>query len=92
VRQSGLSLKELGERTGVDHGRLSRFLRGQRTLTLPAAARVCAVLGLQLCSAGAAALTTNGPTTAAAPSARPTGAAEAAPKRFRGRLRKVRRE
>jgi transcriptional regulator with XRE-family HTH domain len=89
VRQSGLSLKELGERTGVDHGRLSRFLRGQRTLTLPAAASVCAVLGLQLCSAGAVALTTNGPATAAAPSARLTRAPEAAPKRSRGRLRRA---
>jgi transcriptional regulator with XRE-family HTH domain len=51
VRQSGLSLKELGKRCGVDHGRLSRFLRSERTLTLPAAASVCETLGLRLCGA-----------------------------------------
>src|SRR5262245_12854455 len=48
VRGSGLSLHELGRRTGVSEGQLSRFLRGQRTLTLPAAARVCSYLGLAL--------------------------------------------
>jgi hypothetical protein len=49
IRASGLSLNELGRRTGVSEGQLSRFLRGDRTLTLPAAARVCLFFGLELC-------------------------------------------
>jgi transcriptional regulator with XRE-family HTH domain len=49
IRECGLSLNELGRRTGVSEGQLSRFLRGHRTLTLPAAARVCLYFGLNLC-------------------------------------------
>jgi transcriptional regulator with XRE-family HTH domain len=49
IRESGLSLNEIGRRTGVSQGQLSRFLRGDRTLTLPAAARVCVYFGLELC-------------------------------------------
>jgi len=48
ISGSGLSLNELGRRTGVSEGQLSRFLRGDRTLTLPAAAKVCLYLGLEL--------------------------------------------
>jgi transcriptional regulator with XRE-family HTH domain len=51
IRECGLSLNELGRRTGVSQGQLSRFLRGDRTLTLPAAARVCRYFGLELCRA-----------------------------------------
>jgi transcriptional regulator with XRE-family HTH domain len=50
IRASGLSLNELGRRTRVSEGQLSRFLRGDRTLTLPAAARLCLYFGLELCS------------------------------------------
>jgi transcriptional regulator with XRE-family HTH domain len=50
IRDSKLSLNELGRRTGVSQGQLSRFMRGDRTLTLPAAARVCDYFGLELCS------------------------------------------
>ena len=50
IRASGLSLNELGRRTGVSEGQLSRFLRGDRTLTLPAAARLCLYFGLELCT------------------------------------------
>jgi transcriptional regulator with XRE-family HTH domain len=50
IRASGLSLNEIGRRTGVSQGQLSRFLRGDRTLTLPAAARVCVYFGLELCN------------------------------------------
>jgi transcriptional regulator with XRE-family HTH domain len=52
IRASGVSLNELGRRTGVSEGQLSRFLRGDRTLTLPAAARVCLYFGLELCPQG----------------------------------------
>jgi transcriptional regulator with XRE-family HTH domain len=48
VRESGRSLSELGRQAGLDHGRLSRFMRGERDLTLSAAARLCAVVGLCL--------------------------------------------
>jgi transcriptional regulator with XRE-family HTH domain len=49
IRDSGLSLNELGRRIGISQAQLSRFLRGDRTLTLPAAAKVCHYFGLELC-------------------------------------------
>ncbi len=49
IRTSGKSLNELGRQTGVSEGQLSRFLRGDRTLTLPAAAQLCLFFGLELC-------------------------------------------
>ncbi|MHC4067695.1 MAG: helix-turn-helix domain-containing protein [Planctomycetota bacterium] len=48
IADSGLTLTRLAELTGVDEGRLSRFVRGERTLTMPAADALCEVLGLQL--------------------------------------------
>jgi transcriptional regulator with XRE-family HTH domain len=48
VSGSGLSLSEIARRAGLSEGQLSRFMRSERTLTLPAAAKVCTVLGLQL--------------------------------------------
>lgn len=48
IRSCGVSLNELARQAGVNHGQLSRFVRGERTLTLPAASRVCQVLGLRL--------------------------------------------
>jgi transcriptional regulator with XRE-family HTH domain len=52
IRSSGLSLNELGRRASVSQAQLSRFLRGDRTLTLPAAARLCAYFGLELKQSG----------------------------------------
>ena len=46
IQASGLSLSELARRSGVDHSRLSRFVRGERDLTLDAVDRLCAVLGV----------------------------------------------
>jgi plasmid maintenance system antidote protein VapI len=46
----GLSLNQLAKATGVHQAQLSRFLRARRTLTLRAAAKLCAFLGLQLAS------------------------------------------
>ena len=54
VRRSGRSLNELGRVCGVDATRLSRFLRGQRTLILPAAERLCEALGYTLTKIGRA--------------------------------------
>ncbi len=48
VSGSGLSLSEIARRAGLSEGQMSRFMRAERTLTLPAAAKVCTVLGLQL--------------------------------------------
>ena len=48
VERSGLSLRELSRRSGVTHVQLSRFMRGQRSLTIRAAEKVGAALGLRL--------------------------------------------
>jgi hypothetical protein len=48
VRDSGRSLNQLSKESGVNVSRLSRFMRGERTLTLPAGLDLCAALGLQL--------------------------------------------
>jgi len=44
----GLSLNQLATATRVHKAQLSRFLRAERSLTLTAAAKVCAYLGLRL--------------------------------------------
>ncbi len=48
IAESGLSLNQLADKTGVDSGRLSRFMRGERDLTLEAAGLLCNALGLDL--------------------------------------------
>jgi hypothetical protein len=48
IRGSGMSLNSLSELTGVDDGQLSRFMRNERTFTLPVAAKLCTALGLEL--------------------------------------------
>jgi hypothetical protein len=50
----GLGVNELGRRTGVDPGQLSRFMTGKRVLNLSAAGRVCQALGLRLAQDGPA--------------------------------------
>jgi len=52
IRDGGRSLNRLAAETRVDSGRLSRFMRGERDLTVEAAGRVCAVLGLELVQRG----------------------------------------
>jgi carbon storage regulator len=44
------SLNKLSGACGIDRGRLSRFMRGERDLTLTAAAKLCEALDLQLMS------------------------------------------
>lgn len=51
IAEAGVSLNQLGREAGVDPAQLSRFVRGTRTLTLKAAAKVCARLGLRLTGA-----------------------------------------
>jgi hypothetical protein len=48
IRQSGRSLRDLARETDVGADRLSRFMRGQRKLTLPGVAKLCEVLGRKL--------------------------------------------
>src|SRR4051794_8753908 len=48
IRESGKSLSQLGKEARVTQPQLSRFLRGERTLTLPAAEKLCEALGLGL--------------------------------------------
>jgi transcriptional regulator with XRE-family HTH domain len=48
IKASELSLNQLGKQAGVEHSRLSRFLRGERDLTLDAAARLFEALGFKV--------------------------------------------
>jgi plasmid maintenance system antidote protein VapI len=48
IRGSGLSLNKLAEATGVHKAQLSRFLRAEQSMTMRAAAKLCAYLGLYL--------------------------------------------
>jgi plasmid maintenance system antidote protein VapI len=43
-----MSLNKLAQATGVHKAQLSRFLRAEQSLTLKAAAKLCAYLGLRL--------------------------------------------
>jgi transcriptional regulator with XRE-family HTH domain len=54
IRQDGRSLNQIGKASGVDAARLSRFMRGERDLTLEAADKVCQVLHLRLAPYGPA--------------------------------------
>ena len=46
IRASGLSLHELSRRTGVEPAVLSRFMRGERSVTLPTFEALAKELGL----------------------------------------------
>jgi transcriptional regulator with XRE-family HTH domain len=48
IRQDGRTLYQLAKESGVPAPQLSRFMRGERTLTLPTAEKVCRVLSLEL--------------------------------------------
>jgi transcriptional regulator with XRE-family HTH domain len=48
IRSSGESLNQLSRRCGIGRDRLSRFVRGERDLTVRAAAKICAALDLEL--------------------------------------------
>ena len=44
----GLSLNEIARRAGIDPGSMSRFMRNDRTMTLPQIEKLCGLLGLEL--------------------------------------------
>jgi transcriptional regulator with XRE-family HTH domain len=48
VEQDGRSLYELANLTGISKTILGRFMRGERSMTLPTAAKLCEVLGVEL--------------------------------------------
>jgi transcriptional regulator with XRE-family HTH domain len=48
IAKSPLTLLELGQRAGVNASQLSRFVRGERGLSLAVAAQLCEALGLEL--------------------------------------------
>jgi hypothetical protein len=48
IAESGRSLNQLSQTSGVDSGTLSRFMRGTRTITLPAVERILTALKKQL--------------------------------------------
>ncbi|QDV27375.1 helix-turn-helix domain-containing protein [Aureliella helgolandensis] len=48
VRNSALTAYAIAQEAGVSDGQLSRFLRGERTLTLPVASKIGRVVGLTL--------------------------------------------
>jgi hypothetical protein len=48
IQASGKSLYRLGKESTVGPDRLSRFMRGERSLTLDAAEKLCDVLRLKL--------------------------------------------
>src|SRR3954463_8693093 len=51
IRESGQCLKQLGQASGIEADRLSRFMRAERDLTLKAAEKVCAAGGFRLAKA-----------------------------------------
>lgn len=48
IQTSEMSQYRLSKESGVSTAVLSRFVTGQRTLTLPVADKLCRVLGLKL--------------------------------------------
>ncbi|HEX5269793.1 MAG TPA: helix-turn-helix transcriptional regulator [Gemmataceae bacterium] len=80
IQGSGKTLVELSASTHVSPSQLSRFLRGERDLTLTSAARVCEVLGLELVSRPSR---TTRPAKPAFPSGPPRSSSPEQPKRPR---------
>lgn len=48
IKTSGLTKYRLAQESGVSEGTLGRFLRNERTLTLPNVDKLAAALGLEL--------------------------------------------
>jgi transcriptional regulator with XRE-family HTH domain len=48
INDSGKSLNQLGHAAGVSPGQLSRFVRGERNLSLEVAEKICRALRLRL--------------------------------------------
>jgi transcriptional regulator with XRE-family HTH domain len=48
IRRDGRSLNQIAQATDVSEGVLSRFMRGERDITLGTAEKLCKLLGLKL--------------------------------------------
>jgi plasmid maintenance system antidote protein VapI len=48
LKGCGISMTELSKRTGVSQPQLSRFIKGERSLTLPAAEKLVEYFGIKL--------------------------------------------
>ncbi len=48
IEQSGMTVTELAKQADVSHTQLYRFMKADRTLTLPVASRLFYVLGLRV--------------------------------------------
>jgi transcriptional regulator with XRE-family HTH domain len=48
ILASGLAQRDLAKQAGVSHAQISRFLAGERGLSLASAAKICRVVGLRL--------------------------------------------
>jgi transcriptional regulator with XRE-family HTH domain len=48
IQDSGLTLTQLSERAGIALPQLTRFMKGERGLTLASAEKICNALGLDL--------------------------------------------
>jgi DNA-binding phage protein len=48
IEASGLSLAELARQAGINHGQLSRFMRGERSLTLATLDPLAKILRLRM--------------------------------------------
>jgi transcriptional regulator with XRE-family HTH domain len=52
IERSGQSQNEIAKGSGVSQGVVSRFVRGERDISLPVADRLCAYLGFRLVEKG----------------------------------------
>lgn len=48
MKDSGLTPYAIARDSGVDYSQITRFLHGQRGLTLDSASKICELLGLEL--------------------------------------------
>ena len=48
IENSPLNRQQIAVQAGIDHGILSRFVTGQRTLTLPTAQRIGQIVGVEI--------------------------------------------
>ena len=47
-RESGMTRYAIAEQSGVDEGTLSKFVRGQKTITIETADKLMRLLGLEI--------------------------------------------
>jgi transcriptional regulator with XRE-family HTH domain len=49
IDKSGITMYKLSQDSGVDRSQLSRFMRGERDMSLVVSDKICQVLGLRFC-------------------------------------------